>query len=219
MKIFTTLAVLLFTVTSFSQTVCTRLVADFGTFPQGGYQVDGSATLIDSSGVLHLTLSSDFSTLAGPDLYLYLSVNDDTPTAVGNTNVEVAFMTSNVGAQSYIVPGNYSIDDFTYVLVHCKQFDHLWDGGEMATKSCMTVGIEEEIVNSQVTLFPNPVVDVLTIESTTPIEEVVIYNSLGSIMETTNEAVVNMAALPAGVYFIAVRFSSGVFLASRVLKK
>jgi len=130
-----------------SQTVCKRIVADFGTFPASGYQVNGSATLIDSLGALYLTLSSDFSTFAGPDLYLYLSINDEAPTVPGNTNVEVALMISNTGTQTYIVPESYTLNDFDYVLIHCKQFNHLWDGGALGSLTCNspTAVFEEEI--------------------------------------------------------------------------
>ena len=153
--IFTVLSAFLF-LQSQSQMVCTRTVADFGTFPPGGYLIDGSASLIDSSGTLYLTLSSDFYTEAGPDLFLYLSVNDEAPTVAGNTNVEVALMTSNSGAQAYQVPGNYGISDFGYVLVHCKEFDHFWDGGPLGDVSCTAItGLTENSGKERFSIINN----------------------------------------------------------------
>jgi len=136
MKPLSTILLVLATIfSSFSQTVCKRTVADFGP-SSTNYTIEGSATLTDSAGILTLSLSDDFSTNNGPDLFLYLSKNNEAPTVPGNTNVEVAQLISNKGAQSYTVPGNTKIDDFDYVSIHCKAFNSFWDGGPLGAKTC-----------------------------------------------------------------------------------
>lgn len=139
------LAALFLVVEVYSQNICKRTVIDFGTFPPGGYLVEGTATLTDSLGTLYLTLSNDFSTNPGPDLHLYLSINDAAPTMLLNTNVEIAPLSNSMGGQSYVVPGNYTIDDFDYVLVHCKQYNHFWDGGLLNPKTCNNISTSSNI--------------------------------------------------------------------------
>jgi len=212
-KIFLIIVTVVLAFSANSQTICKRTVADFGTFPAGGYLVEGSATLIDSLGNLYLTLSSDFNTLAGPDLYLYLSINDEAPTVPGNTNLEVAFLISNTGTQSYLVPGNYDINDFDFVLVHCKQFDHLWDGGALGTATCNTPTgiIEGEASLEKLIVKKNASGGVLKIELVSPtstkfklkvynVSGQLIYNSVGS----SNTEINIGKSIPKGVFFIEV---------------
>lgn len=121
----------------FSQTICKRLVSNFN-FPDAGYAVAGTAILTDSLGSLYLTFSSDFSTSPGPDLYVYLTETGEAPTAPGNDDYEIALLSSPSGAQTYTLPSSVSLNDYDYVTIHCKQYNHLWNSGLMATPSCFT---------------------------------------------------------------------------------
>ncbi len=138
-----------------AQTVCTRTVADFGT-SSGSYTITGSATLVDSAGMLTLTLSSDFFTDSGPDLYLYLSINDQAPTVPGNTNIQVAALSSNSGSQSYIVPGSTAIDDYDYVTIHCVDFNAFWDGGLLGSSNCTTMSTDSTITVTNCDSYTSP---------------------------------------------------------------
>jgi len=71
-------------------------------------------------------------------------------------------------------------------------------------------------------LFPNPVTNVLNVESTGVIEQINIYNALGqkvlsSKVSLGTAASVNMAALPAG-YYIAEMISNGTKTTKKVVK-
>ena len=120
-----------------AQTVCKRQVANFD-YTSTGYDIQGTAELMDSAGTLTLTFSSDFSTSPGPDLYVYLTETGQAPTAVGNDDYEVAILTSNTGAQSYTLPSSVGINDYEYVTIHCKQYNHLWNSGQMSPETCYT---------------------------------------------------------------------------------
>jgi len=191
----------------FSQTICQRTVADFGTYPMpGGYEILGSATVIDSSGTLYVTLSSDFFTLDGPDLFLYLSINDEAPTVAGNTNVEVAPLISNSGAQSYVVPGSYSLSNFDYVSIHCKDFNHFWDGGPMGSVSCVTVtGISDPTSEENFRIINNGFSENLLFQVTDKIETSYLLNIysidgklVSSSVEQTNTTI-TINNLPNGI--------------------
>ncbi len=151
-----------FTVSNlFAQTVCKRLVTTFDYSTSTGYTIQGTAELKDSLGVLYLTFSSDFYTQPGPDLYVYLTETGAAPTAVGNDDYEIAILTSNSGAQTYTLPSTVSIDDYDYVTIHCKQFNHLWNSGLLGVETCFTYpsysNITEEHCNSYVSPSGNSV--------------------------------------------------------------
>lgn len=143
----------------FSQTNCTRNISQFSSVA-GGYAIAGNATLVrQNDGTLKLTFSNNFATTAGPDLKVYLSKNLASPTASGNTHLEVAPLVAAAGGQSYIISGT-KIDAFQYVLIHCKAFNHLWGGGLLGTPTgnCTSTAREEESPETPaLELYPNPV--------------------------------------------------------------
>ncbi len=101
-----------------------------GTFmgnPATSYTVTGSAELVSSNGQLTLNFGSDFTSSNGPGLYVYLSpVN-----SVTSNSVELGELISTTGAQSYSVPSGYSLNDFSYAIVHCKPFSVSFGSAEI----------------------------------------------------------------------------------------
>jgi len=224
-NVITAVIVLISVLQSYSQEVCSRTVTDFGA-SSGDYLIEGTATLTDSGGTLFLMLSSDFFTDSGPDLYLYLSINDEAPTVLGNTHVEVAQLMSNSGAQSYIVPGNYNLDDFNYVLVHCKQFNHFWDGGSLDVEICdLPTGLEEDgsvedqiVANSLFSAFTK--FKVRSLKNTS--YRLTIYSVNGTMMrssaEMTNADIYLGDDFPSGVYVIRAVYGNRL-LTSKIIKQ
>lgn len=140
----------------FAQTVCTRQVTAFDYSTTTGYSITGTAELKDSLGVLYLTFSSDFFTSPGPDLYVYLTETGAAPTAPGNDDYEVAILTSNSGAQSYTIPSTVSLNDYDYVTIHCKQFNHLWNSGQLSPQSCFTYPTYSNITVEECFSYTSP---------------------------------------------------------------
>lgn len=212
-------AFLFIALSGYSQQICTRMITDFGT-SSGDYLIQGSATLIDSSGVLYLTLSNDFSTNSGPDLYLYLSVKDEAPTASGNTHVEIAPLKSNSGASSYTIPGNHTIDEFNYLLVHCKQYNHFWDGGNFGTKNCnLSTGVGSRDLKSDLSIFPNPATGFVSVISNKEIKNLAIYNQLGEVVFEGKQPQIDVQTIPHGIYSIRVEFASGEIQIRKLIKE
>lgn len=201
-----------------SQDVCSRKVSSFGT-SSGDYIVKGSATLIDSGGVVYLTTSNDFFTDAGPDLHFYLATKDQAPTVSGNNSLEVAPIVSNSGAQTIIVPGDVSLNDFNFILVHCKRFNHFWDGGNMDDEKCETaVGIVNNRAD-KVTVYPNPTNGILSIDTDKDVENVVLFNTLGRKVIESSSKNLNLNKLPTGKYFLKATLSQGEILQQVVIKE
>lgn len=84
-----------------------------------------------------------------------------------------------------------------------KQTDH--DGSFQYSG---LVFVNTDVANGLITVYPNPVNDVLTIESGTPLaKEICIRNSLGQVIITdriAGKGSVKMDALPGGIYYLSV---------------
>ncbi|TAE59887.1 MAG: hypothetical protein EAZ89_02020 [Bacteroidetes bacterium] len=91
-----------------------------GTFQrQNGYNVSGGASLAPTATGLVINLLDNFLSQSGPGLYVYLS---DSPISV-NGGVEIAKLRKTSGADSYVVPAGVTLDEFDYILIHCKPFN------------------------------------------------------------------------------------------------
>lgn len=68
-------------------------------------------------------------------------------------------------------------------------------------------------------LYPNPVKDVLTVETIGNIEKIIVYDLFGKeIMQTTITSI-NMSDLAGGMYFVKVQTSSGLTITKQVVKQ
>jgi hypothetical protein len=85
--------------------------------PTAGISVSGEAKIYIENGQYKVTLQ-DFSVSGGPDLKVYLS-KADTPTQ---------FVTlGNLTSQTvYPVPIGIDVADYSHVLIHCQQYNHLF---------------------------------------------------------------------------------------------
>ncbi len=133
---------------------CSRAVASFDAAPNG-YDISGTALLASTGDSLTLSFDTAFSTLAGPDLHVYLAINFEAPPTPGNTNVDLGVLSSNMGAQSFGVPDSVALDDYDYVLIHCKTFNHWWGGGMLGDIDCVSA-VEPVHNETSVSLYPNP---------------------------------------------------------------
>lgn len=89
-----------------------------GTFvPTSGITVNGNVKIYLQTNTHSLKLE-DFSVSYGPDLKVYLS-KTDSPTDfinLGDLNPE----------ETYTIPQNINLSDYPYVLIHCRQYNHLY---------------------------------------------------------------------------------------------
>jgi hypothetical protein len=83
---------------------------------------------------------------------------------------------------------------------------------------------QPEFSQLQVTLYPNPVKDVLHINSTEIISEVSVYNIQGKVIKTVSEinsntSEINLSSLQNGVYFVTILSENGDKLSKKIVKK
>lgn len=82
----------------------------------GGYTVTGTASVYEKDGTRTLVLDP-YSSSNGPDLRVYLSRDEQ-----ANSALNLGFLKSTTGKQSYAIPGNANIAEFLYVHIWCQQF-------------------------------------------------------------------------------------------------
>lgn len=85
--------------------------------PTSGINVMGGATVYKNGAQRNVTLTN-FSISDGPDLKVYLSTTN-TP----DTFISLGDLTS---ATVYSIPENVDLNLYTYVLIHCETYNHLY---------------------------------------------------------------------------------------------
>lgn len=75
------------------------------------------------------------------------------------------------------------------------------------------------ITDNQIKVFPNPVSDIITIESSMhAINKIELYNTLGSKVFSTNENIFNISFLNTGVYFLNITSDEGSVVTQKIVK-
>ncbi|WP_264520574.1 DM13 domain-containing protein [Flavobacterium sp. N1994] len=89
-----------------------------GTFvPTDGIVVSGKAKIYLENNQYKVQLDN-FSISDGPDLKVYLS-----KAATPNQFVNLGNLTSQT---VYLIPANVNVADYSHVLIHCQQYNHLF---------------------------------------------------------------------------------------------
>ena len=96
-----------------------------GDFENVAHIVTGKAKIYSNSGASTVVLDP-FSTEKGPDLYVYLS--DDQQ---ASNFVSLGELKSTKGKQSYEIPEEVDLDDYSYVLIWCQEFSVNFGQAEM----------------------------------------------------------------------------------------
>lgn len=94
-----------------------------GTFePTNGIAVSGDAKIYQEGSQFKIKLDN-FSVSSGPDLKVYLS-KSATPTEFVNLG--------NLSLQTvYTIPSSVNVADYSHVLIHCQQYNHLYAVAEL----------------------------------------------------------------------------------------
>ena len=84
----------------------------------GGYTVSGGGSIVrDSNNKLFVTLGSDFSSSAGPGLYVYLS---QAMSVTSNNFLNLGGLRQNSGEQSYAIPSGTDVSSYTHIVIYCQ---------------------------------------------------------------------------------------------------
>ena len=92
----------------------------------------------------------------------------------------------------------------------------------MNTLSGITAGINESVATVTVSAYPNPVKDILKVNSEEVIQSIVVYNMMGQkVYETAvhnMQAEINVSVLDAGYYVLKMTKGDGSTVARKITK-
>jgi len=223
---------------TFTNAQCARNASDFGNNTGTPiYNITGDVTItLDANGqTISLDTGINFMTAMGPDVNAYLvKSNGMTNAQIAATplasleNIHFGLISSNTvspnGAKSFTVtiPNGVNIEEYDTVFFYCFQFSAFWDLGKITpftTANCSVLGIDDNLSNSQIKAYPNPVNDKLYLNNNTSKKvQVKIYAILGNLIFdknlNTKTDFIDLSELKSGTYFAA--FSTDN---SRLVKK
>ena len=100
--------------------------------------------------------------------------------------------------------------------------DHAYFGtsdGVVELDLSISTNTTEEDIEKAVSLYPNPVQSIVHIASAESVDQLTLHNITGQlIVSTTGQHVIDLSGLPAGVYSVTVKLSSGSVDTQRVVK-
>jgi len=214
---------ILFT-TNTTNAQCTQQAIEFGNnFSTPMYNITGDVSVTLNGGqTITLDTGTNFMTAAGPDVNAYLVKSNGMSNAQLTTtplasldNIHFGLISSNTvnqnGAKSFTVniPSGVNIEEYDTVFFYCFQFSAFWDLGKITpftTANCTVLGIEDNIFEKQLNVYPNPIKNSLHIN--TGLAETVnikIYTILGEILfdkKITNTTTINTQHFKQGIYLV-----------------
>ena len=90
-----------------------------------GHTVSGTVQVFDKDGK-KIIFFNPFNSQNGPDLKVYLSKDQN-----ASQYINLGALKSTTGKQSYEVPGNPNIAEYTYVHIWCEQFTVVFARAEL----------------------------------------------------------------------------------------
>jgi hypothetical protein len=104
----------------------TTLTGSFVGAGDGIHNAEGVARIlaVNDGNMQHRILRlENFKSTNGPDLYVYLSKD---PRSIDDGYVELARLKGNIGNQNYDIPDDVNLEEYSNVLIWCKQFSVLF---------------------------------------------------------------------------------------------
>lgn len=222
----TKLLLLAFFITGVSQLTnaqCSRS----GTFVQSdpAYAISGNGNItFTTSGSKDVIFESNFATVQGADLRVYLSKTDDIATT-GSDAIEVstsqlinddggtggAGVSPITGMMTFPMPASTTLEEYDYIVIQCIAINERWGYvalGPNVGSDCATLSIAENTPLDNVTFYPNPSENDIEISNAKQLNlGVTIYNVLGKVVvqaknTTLRKQTINLSSLNSGVYLI-----------------
>jgi len=99
----------------------------------GVHNAEGQAKILGVSDgqAMHKALRlENFKATNGPDLHVYLSKD---PTGIDSGFINLGRLKGNIGNQNYEIPDDVNLEEYSSVLIWCRQFSVLFGHAELAT--------------------------------------------------------------------------------------
>ena len=217
-------AILIATTNQFINSQCERSGSFIQSDPQ--YSISGDAKIsFTTSGDKDVIFESNFATVQGADLRVYLSKTDDIATP-GSDAVQISGQLENdaggfggpgvspiTGMMTFPVPSSTELEDFDFIVIQCITINERWGHVVLGANSgvdCSALSIDENNLENSVRFYPNPTKENLTLQNNNQLDlEVKIYNVLGKeVLAFKNEGKrnqnISLSSLKTGVYLVQI---------------
>lgn len=136
-------------------------------------------------------------------------------------------LTNNLNDENYIVDSDgetgLQITDLEYYFFYdvyvrsvCDdEFNSVWTGPVRSERILFT----NENERSDIKVYPNPVKDVLQIESKIPVANFVLFDLGGKKLLSGDSSQLNVSSLPAGNYVLFVKLTDGKVITRKIVKQ
>lgn len=87
--------------------------------------------------------------------------------------------------------------------------------------NCGTISIENDKIDSETYVYPNPVIDVLNIRASNDQNKLILFDLFGNKIvekQVSSNDILNMSNLPTGIYFVQIENTNG-FFSHKIIKK
>ncbi len=104
----------------------TTLTGNFVGAGDGIHNAEGVARILavnDGNTEHRILRLENFKSTNGPDLYVYLSKDSR---RISDGYIELATLEGNIGNQNYDIPDDVNLEEYSHVLIWCKQFSVLF---------------------------------------------------------------------------------------------
>ena len=116
-----------------SQTIFSQTIKK-GTWDRQNKSIKGTWEVVTKDDGTYIVFSDDFKTKKAPDLELFLSTKqakDINKKKVVQEAISVSKLKSYKGKQSYKLPSNLKIVDFSSIIIHCRDYNIFWGAGNL----------------------------------------------------------------------------------------
>ncbi|RZN83005.1 MAG: T9SS type A sorting domain-containing protein [Winogradskyella sp.] len=215
------LAVIFMASFQFTNAQCTRS----GSFVQSdpAYSISGDANItFTTSGDKDVIFESNFATVQGADLRVYVSKMDDIKTP-GADAIQISSQLINddggtggagtspiTGMMTFALPSTVELADFDYIVIECIVINERWGYVSLGANTgadCASLSIDDNTL-SKVSVYPNPSNGNVTLQAqTSENAQISVYNILGNRVYQKSQSLnseMNLSNLKSGIYLVKI---------------
>lgn len=152
------------------------------------------------------------------------------PTAAGTTWTDISdrFTWPTTGSYTYIENTDIDLSDFignkNVSLAFCytcgTQSSGTWEIRNLSLCTSKASGVDNIEDENAINIFPNPVADIINVDSQLDIKSISIYNTAGMVVETAKEVnYISAQRLNKGLYFVVVELVDGQTISKKIVKQ
>lgn len=215
------LAIIFMASFQFTQAQCSRS----GSFVQSDpmYSISGDANItFTTSGDKDVIFESNFATVQGADLRVYISKTDDIA-APSSDAIQISGQLENdaggfggpgtapiTGMMTFSVPSSTTLAEFDFIVIQCIAINERWGHVALGANSgadCASLSIDENAL-TKVAIYPNPSKGNVRLNAQTNEEaQISIYNILGNRVYNKSQSLnseMNLSNLKTGIYLVKI---------------